>query len=49
MEQMEAFDEDEEPAIGKRVSLAQFAEPMVVQRIDALATWYVNVHAGVLF
>ena len=44
MEQMEAFDEDEEPARGKRVSLAQFAERMVVQRIDALATWYVNVH-----
>ena len=41
MEQMEAFDEDEEPAKGKRVFLAQSDERMTVQRIDTLVKWYV--------
>ena len=36
-----AFDEDEEPAKLKRVSLAQSDERMTVQRIDTLVTWYV--------
>ena len=41
MEQMEAFDENEERAKDKRVSLAQSDERMTVQRIDTLVTWYV--------